>query len=82
MLVHIFMRSRDSLYALTPFEDGANLPNGPDQGRWERQGSIDLRNGRPADIGLSSEQALRDIQTKGYHIASVAEMLFRRSGSG
>jgi hypothetical protein len=79
MLVHIFMRSYDSLYALTLSEDGANLPNDQSHGRWERQGTIDLRNGKAADIGLHTEQATRDIQKNGYHVSSVAEMLRRRS---
>jgi hypothetical protein len=82
MLVYIFMRSCESLYAFTPSEDGANLPNGQGHGRWERQGTIDLRTGKAADIGLDSEQAIRDIQKNGYHFASVAEMLRRRSQQG
>ena len=79
MLVHIFMRSCESLYAFTPSKDGANLPNGQGHGRWERQGTIDMATGKAADIGLHSEQAIRDIQKDGYHVTSVAEMLRRRA---
>jgi hypothetical protein len=80
MLVYIFMQSRENLYAFTSSEDGANLPNVDDRGRWERQGTIDLRTGKPTDIGLESERVIHDIQRHGYHVASVTEMLRRRSG--
>src|SRR5688572_20204967 len=79
MLVHIFLRSYDSLYAFTLFEEGLNLPDGKGRGRWEPQGTIDLQTGKAADIGIDSEQAIRDIQSHGYHVTSVSEMLRRRS---
>ena len=79
MLVHIFKRTPESVYAFTPSADGANLPNGQDHDPWEWQGIIDLKAGEPNAIGLNSEQAILDIQTNGYHIASVTEMLQRRS---
>jgi hypothetical protein len=79
MLVYIFMRTREDLYAFTPCEDGANLPNGREHGRWELQGTINLHTGKPTDIGLHTEQVVLDIQRNGYHVTSVAEMLQRRS---
>ena len=81
MLVYIFMRTRENIYAFTLSEDGANLPNGQQSGRWELQGTINLHTGRPTDIGLSTEQVVLDIQKNGYHVTSVAEMLRRRSAT-
>ncbi len=79
MLVYIFMRPRENLYAFTASEDGANLPNGQGRDRWERQGTIDLRTGKATDIGLDSERVILDIQKNGYHVAGLTEMLRRRS---
>ena len=81
MLVYIFMRTRENIYAFTPSEDGANLPNGHERGRWELQGTINLHTGKPTDIGLNTEQVVLDIQKNGYHVISVAEMLRRRSAT-
>ena len=57
MLVYIFMRTREDLYAFTPCEDGANLPNGREHGRWELQGTINLHTGKPTDpVALSFKE--------------------------
>ena len=71
MRVYVFKAAET--YGLTLEPDGANLPM---DGRWARQAETILVHGE-APFGIDATQAIADIESKGYHLASTDEMLRR-----
>ena len=77
--IAVFVFRSAEVYGLTASADGANLPEMP--APWQRQAETLLVVGT-TPFGIDAAQAVNDIESHGYHLTTVGEMLRRSMAPG